>query len=262
MAMRPLERSESCLAKNWSASPWMEVAGYSLAICHVMVCAAAGAAVKISATMSSPAEPRDIISTLAQLRGAPTVSCPGAQTPAELIRLGAPGEEVDAPGGHDHLAVLVRHFHERADDPAVRLAPRRRRLENGQSAAQGVARAHGREPLQLGDARASEPDRVLEKPVVEETHEHATRVPAARDEAAPDRALGRRLVRVERLRIELAGEGEDGLLRHRAAPELDDLARLDVLPVAHGLQADGLPRRSARCFSVARTLAWRPAFMN
>src|SRR5438552_3899856 len=230
----------------------MEVAGYSLAICHVMVCAAAGAAVKISATMSSPAERRDIISTLAQLRGAPTVSCPGAQT---LIRLGAPGEEVDAPGGHDHLAVLVRHFHERADDPAVRLAPRRRRLENGQSAAQGVARAHGLEPFQLVDARRAETDRVFEKPVVEETHEHATRVPAARDEAAPDRALGRRLVRVERLRIELAREGEDGLLRHRAAPELDDLARLDVLPVAHGLQADGLPRRSARCFSVARTLA-------
>src|ERR1700716_4541578 len=126
----------------------MEVAGYSLAICHVIVCAAAGTAVKISATMSNPARRRRII----------------ARTDASSR---APGEEVDALGCHDHLAVLVPHFHERADDSAVRLAPRRRRLENGQSPAEGVARAHGLEPLQLVNAGWAETDRVLEKPLVE-----------------------------------------------------------------------------------------------
>src|SRR5262249_34344163 len=142
-------------------------------------------------------------------------------------------EEVDARGRHHDLAALVQHFHQRADDAPVRLAAGGRRAGHGEPRGQRVARPHGLEPAELIDPGRAHARRVLEKAVVEEAHHHAPGHPPARDEPAVDAGLGRLLVRVEGLRIELAREGDHALLVHGAAAQLENLALLDVLPVAH-----------------------------
>src|SRR5215475_8942915 len=93
-------------------------------------------------------------------------------------------EEVDAGGGHDHVATLVPELHGRANDAAVGLAPGRRGLDDGQAGGERVARAYGFHPAEVVDARRSETRRVLEEAVVEQPHERAAGVPAARDEAS------------------------------------------------------------------------------
>src|SRR5215471_7117867 len=142
-------------------------------------------------------------------------------------------EEVHPGRGHHHLAMLVSHLHERADDAAVGLAPRRRRLEDGQPRAEGVTGTDGLHPAQLVDAGRAHAGGVLEEAVVEEAHQGAARVPAAGDEPAPDAGLGRLLVGVEGLRVELASEAQHALPVHGVGAELDDFPRLHVIPVAH-----------------------------
>ena len=73
------------------------------------------------------------------------------------------------------------------------------------------------------------PDAAAEQRVDVEPHPHRAGVPAARDQAAEDRILRRLGVEVERLRVELACEGDDLVLADDLAPELVDLARLEVL---------------------------------
>src|SRR5207253_9391443 len=61
--------------------------------------------------------------------------------------------------------------------------------------------------------------------------------------------LRRLLVGVKRLRIELPGEGEDAFLRNRPRAELDHVARLEILEVAHRFRrrpAPGTDRKSTR----------------
>src|SRR6266498_4377991 len=193
----------------------MDVAGYSFAICQVMVCAAAGSAARTSPAATAPAKRRRARRRIRSISG------------------GAAREKVHAGGGHDHLAVLVPHLHDGANDPAVRLAPRGSRLRHGQTGGERVAGPHGFEPAQLVDAGGPEARRVLEEALVEEAHERAPRMPAARDEPGPDAGLGGLRVGVKGLRIELAGEAQHALLVHGVAAQLDNLARLHVIPVAH-----------------------------
>src|SRR5437867_13393257 len=131
----------------------MDVAGYSLAICQVMVCAAAGDAAKTSAAITAPPRHRRVRWAIRRISG------------------GSAGEEVHPRGGHDHLAPLIPHLHHRADDPPVRFAARGGRLGHGETGGERVARAHRLEPAQLVDARGAKARRVLEEAVVEEAHE-------------------------------------------------------------------------------------------
>src|SRR3984893_11577386 len=184
----------------------MDVAGYSFAICQLMGCAAAGAAHQTTAARTSEARRRH-----------------------RSISGGAAREEVHARGGHDHLAVLVPQLHDGANDPAVWLASRGGGFEHGQAAGERVPGADGLEPAQLVEAGGPEARRVLEETLAEKTHQHAARVPTARDEPAPDTRLGGILVSVKGLGVELAREAQHALLLHGAAAEIDDVACLDVI---------------------------------
>src|SRR5215468_9576077 len=147
------------------------------------------------------------------------------------------GKEVHSGDGDHHLAVLVPHLHQRTNDAAVGLAPRRRRLEDGQARGEGVPGTDGLHPAQLVDAGRAHARAVLEEAVVEEAHEGAARVPAARDEAAPDAGLGGLLVGVKGLRVELAREAQHALLVHGVGAELYHLARFHVVPIAHAVSS-------------------------
>src|SRR3984893_5636364 len=164
----------------------MDVAGYSFAICQLIGCAAAGAAHQTIAARTSEKSCRRVIGGPGSISG------------------GAAREEVHARGGHDHLAVLVPQLHDGANDPAVWLASRGGGFEHGQAAGGRVPRADGLEPAQLVEAGGPEARRVLEETLVEKTHQHAARVPAARDEPAPDTRLCGILVGVNGVRVELA----------------------------------------------------------
>src|SRR5258707_14045063 len=131
----------------------MDVAGSSLAICQVMVCATAGPAARRKATATAQPKRRRVRTAIRRISG------------------GAAGEEVHARGGHDHLAPLIPHLHYRADDPPVGLAARGGRLGHGEASGESVARAHRLEPAQLVDAGGAEARRVLEEAVAEEAHE-------------------------------------------------------------------------------------------
>src|SRR5882672_10024051 len=189
----------------------MDVAGYSFAICQLMGCAAAGAADQTTAARTSEARRRRVIVGSGSISG------------------GAAGEEVHARGGHDHLAVLIPQLHDRANDPAVWLASRGGGVKHGQAGGERVPGADGLEPAQLVEAGGPEARRVLEETLVEEAHQHAARVPAARDEPAPHTRLCGSLVGVKGLGVELAREADHAFLLHGVAAHLDNLACLDVI---------------------------------
>src|SRR3989442_8875108 len=142
-----------------------------------------------------------------------------------------PAEHAEAAHGHDDLAVLVQDFGERAHHAAVRLAPRRHDLGDRETRPQRVARPHGLEPSDLVAAGRAERYRVLEERVPQQAHHDSDRLPAARDETAEHGALSRLLVGVERLRVVLAREGDDLVLRQRPRRRLAHLSGREVLEV-------------------------------
>jgi hypothetical protein len=71
----------------------------------------------------------------------------------------------------------------------------------------GNARPHQPRPFQYVAARADNAARRLELALIEETHGERRGVPAARREAAQDRALRGFLIEMEWLRIEFGGKG-------------------------------------------------------
>src|SRR5438552_1496832 len=80
---------------------------------------------------------------------------------------------------------------------------------------------------------------LVQQTVEEDPHEQRARVPSAHEQATVDRALRSLLVDMERLRIELSGEGEDAFLRDRPGPELDHVPRREILEVAHRQERAG-----------------------
>src|SRR5690349_18996865 len=146
-----------------------------------------------------------------------------------------PAEHSKAADGHHRLAVLVEDLGQRAHDAAIGLAARRDDLGHGEARAQRVARPHGLEPADLVAARRAERCGLLEEAVPHEAHHDRDRLPAARDETAIDRALGRIFVGVERLRVVLPREPDDLVLRQRVRRRLAHLSGCEVFEIErHG----------------------------
>nr|GFD56816.1 hypothetical protein [Tanacetum cinerariifolium] len=75
---------------------------------------------------------------------------------------------------------------------------------------------------------------------------------AAGDHAAVDRVGGGFLIDVERLRIELGGEGDDLFLAQRAAAQIQVLAGVEILEIPIILHAASLPSKPGCAMKRAR----------
>src|SRR5829696_4376537 len=137
---------------------------------------------------------------------------------------------------HHRDAVLIHHLGVDPDRAAVCVRRRRGRLEHRQPAGERVARPDRRQPAQLLDPRRAACGRA-EHGVDVHAHPDRPGLPAARDQPAEDGVLGRLRVDVERLRVPLPREVDDLVLGERAAAELVDLTRREVLEgvVRHGV---------------------------
>ena len=107
-----------------------------------------------------------------------------------------------------------------------------------------VARPHGSQPADLVDAGRAERGDAIEDAVAHHAHHHRAGVEPRGAKAADERPLRRLLVEMHRLRIELAGEGDDLLLRHLLAPAIVGPADLDVLVEELALACNLVPARS------------------
>src|SRR6185437_13316174 len=101
-----------------------------------------------------------------------------------------------------------------------------------------VAWACGSRP---GDFPACADDAAGERQAAsrQETHGDRRCVPAARDKTAEQRVTSRRIVEVERLRIELPGEGLDLLHIDDVCFGYETLADVEVLEIVHGRSSSG-----------------------
>src|SRR6185369_8081257 len=134
---------------------------------------------------------------------------------------------------HHHLVVLVDELVAPADE-ADRLAAGRPGLEHLGAPGERIPRPHRLEPAAGVEAgRAAGRRRLAPVRVHREAHQEAAGVPAARDEAAEDAPPRRLRIGVERLRVELAREGEHLRLRDGVRAERDDLPHREVFPVLH-----------------------------
>src|ERR1041385_6222941 len=150
---------------------------------------------------------------------APVVACTGVMCSTTMrmniapvsqpLAVGPAAVHGDADDGQHDLAVLVERL-DPAPDEADGLAPRGPGLEHLGAPAQGVPRPHRLEPAGGGETGGGGGGGLLAL-VGRHARAHQDRagVPAARDEPAEDGPAGRLGVGVERLRIVLAGEGED-----------------------------------------------------
>src|SRR5262249_49555199 len=98
---------------------------------------------------------------------------------------------------------------------------------------QDVAGAHGARPAHVAYAGAAHARRVGEQMLIIQPHEYASGVPAARDDSAEGRVPGRLLVDVEGLRYPAPAELDDFVRGHGTGTEIEDLPRLEVVPITH-----------------------------
>src|SRR5882672_7773009 len=161
---------------------------------------------------------------------------PGARGLGEGFEAAAsvPAGDHRRPSDQQHaLALLVEHLADAGDEPAVGVLGGGSGPHHAEACPKRVSRPHRLEPAELVDTARSEARHVMKERAHEQAHEERGRVPAAGDQAAVDRGLGRFPVYVERLRIETAGEVQDLLLADGFFTQLEHLAFLEVFQMAH-----------------------------
>src|ERR1043166_8964390 len=115
--------------------------------------------------------------------------------------------------GHLHrLAPLVAGCGAYLDHALIGTRLRRPHLEHLDVEVELVAGAHRQRPAELVEARADDAARRLELAFDQEPHGHRRGMPAARRQAAENRAARRIGVEVEGLRVEFGGEALDARL--------------------------------------------------
>src|SRR5258708_1970686 len=109
------------------------------------------------------------------------------------------------------LVVLVQGGRSELDQALLRTRLRRSHLDHLALDAQLVTGAHWPGPAALIEASADEAASRLEFGLNQEPHRHSSGVPAAGSQSTKNRVARRRLIEVERLRIELGCEREGPL---------------------------------------------------
>src|SRR5688572_22924133 len=166
----------------------------------------------------------------------------------DSIESGRPApEEARADQAQHHLVLLIYYLRPLANAAHERAAPRRRRIDHRQAAAQPVARVDGLEPSQLIDAGRTQARLGRQIVVDPHPHHHGGGIPAACAQPAEDRRLAGLAVDVKGLWVVALGEADDFLLRHFHAAELEHRAGREVLEVID-------PCRHA---STSRAAGWR-----
>src|SRR5712671_8006074 len=161
---------------------------------------------------------------------------------------GTPPEHAVALHVHDLLVLLVEHLPLVPHQADVRLALQHARLQHGEAHAQRVARAHRQDPADVLHSGRAGAGRIEQVCVAHHPHGEPAGLPAAGDQPAEHGLLRCLLVDVERLRIVLAREADDVLLRQRLSAELARRAGGEVFPVVFELLHAKRPHPSKDSF--------------